>query len=74
MLKVTVAPTAEPITLQECKLHCRIDSLEEDDLVNSLISTARQLIETQAGIRLVTHELVTISLSLQKNFYNLVIL
>lgn len=54
MLKVTVAPTAEPITLQECKLHCRIDSLEEDDLVNSLISAARQLIETQAGIRLVT--------------------
>lgn len=54
MLKVIVAPTSEPVTLQEMKLHCRIDGLEDDDLVNSLISAARQLVETQAGIRLVT--------------------
>jgi uncharacterized phiE125 gp8 family phage protein len=54
MTKVTSAPALEPVTLQEVKLHCRIDSLEDDDLVNSLISAARQLIETQAGIRLVT--------------------
>lgn len=57
MIKVVTAPTAEPVTLQDVKLHCRVDNLEEDDLLNGLISAARQFVESQAGIRLVTQTL-----------------
>ena len=44
-LKVTVEPTEEPVTLAEAKLHARIDSSDEDDLVTMLIIAARQMAE-----------------------------
>lgn len=43
-LRVTVAPTVEPVTLEEAKLHLRVDddNTTEDDLIESLITVARE--------------------------------
>ena len=49
MIKVETAPSVEPVTLDEAKLHCRVDHDDEDNLINSLISTARQYAETFTG-------------------------
>mgnify|MGYP001465362718 CR=1 FL=1 len=38
-------PVVEPVTLAEAKLHCRIDVDDDDALVASLISTAREHLE-----------------------------
>jgi len=38
-------PVVEPVTLAEAKLHCRIDVDDDDVLVGSLISTAREHLE-----------------------------
>jgi uncharacterized phiE125 gp8 family phage protein len=38
-------PVVEPVTLAEAKLHCRIDVDDDDTLVASLISTAREHLE-----------------------------
>lgn len=53
-LKQTIAPTVEPVTLQEAKDFARIDIGEDDDLVASLIVTARDLAETYCKRALVT--------------------
>lgn len=39
------APVLEPVTLAEAKVHCRIDVDDDDALVASLISTAREHLE-----------------------------
>lgn len=57
MLKVTTGPAEEPVTLQEIKLHSRIDTLEDDDLLKGLISAARQQVEQLSNLRLVTQTL-----------------
>lgn len=44
-IKVTVAPTIEPLTTAEVKLHLRVDHSEEDALIDRLIETARQQCE-----------------------------
>lgn len=41
----TVDPLAEPLTLAEVKLHCRIDNDEEDTLLSDFIATAREYVE-----------------------------
>lgn len=38
-------PTAEPVTLTEAKLHCKIEQSDEDALIESLISAAREWCE-----------------------------
>jgi len=46
-LKQTIAPVAEPVSLDEVKLHLRLDAgTIEDTLLSSLISTARQYCES----------------------------
>lgn len=42
---VTVAPTVEPVTLAEAKLHLRVDGNAEDDYITSLIIAAREWAE-----------------------------
>lgn len=48
-IKLITAPTAEPITLDEAKLHCRVDHADEDALISSLIATAREAVEHITG-------------------------
>ncbi len=43
-------PVGEPLTLAETKAHLRIDSSAEDDLLASLIRTAREHLERETGL------------------------
>jgi len=52
--KQTVAPTAEPVTLTEAKTHLRVDVTDDDVLITSLITSARQYVEQIARRALVT--------------------
>lgn len=58
-LTVKTAPTVEPITVADLKLHCRIDNDDEDDLLESLIKTARTYVEqrTKRTLLQTTYEL-----------------
>jgi len=53
-LTLSAGPAIEPITLGEAKLHLRIDHGEEDDLINTLITAARQYAETYTGRQFIT--------------------
>lgn len=53
-LILTSAPAAEPISLAEAKLHCRVDGSDDDTLLTALIVAARELAEQQTGRALVT--------------------
>lgn len=48
------APTEEPVTLEEAKLHLRVDLPEDDELIEGLIAAARQWVEHYARRALVT--------------------
>ena len=53
-LTLTTAPDAEPLTLVEAKLHCKVDANDDDALITALIVAARRLAEQQTGCALVT--------------------
>ena len=63
MIRVTSGPAVEPVTLDEIKLHCRIDHNDEDDYLTSLIAAARQFCETFTGQSFITQ---TLEYDLQK--------
>lgn len=44
-LKQTIAPTSEPITLEEAKAFLRVLDSDSDELINSLIVAAREHVE-----------------------------
>lgn len=48
-LKVVTAPSTEPVTLTQAKLHCRVTGSDEDDLITQLIVAARQNAEQITG-------------------------
>jgi uncharacterized phiE125 gp8 family phage protein len=51
----TIAPENEPITLEEAKAHCNIESdfVEDDDLIEGYIAAARESCEAKTGRQLV---------------------
>ncbi len=50
----TSAPSIEPITLEEAKAHLRIDTPDDDTLIQSLIMTSRLHVEVALGLTLLT--------------------
>lgn len=56
-LTVYAAPSAEPISLDEALVHCRIDGNEETGLLLASIVAARRQAETVTGCALVTQTL-----------------
>jgi uncharacterized phiE125 gp8 family phage protein len=50
----TVAPASEPITTAEAKAFLRVDSSDEDTLIDTLIATARQIVEDFTGRAIIT--------------------
>jgi uncharacterized phiE125 gp8 family phage protein len=58
--KVTTQPTVEPITLAEAKLHLRVDDTDSDDLITSLISSARQKVEAFTRRSLITQTITAV--------------
>src|SRR5690349_19268567 len=49
----TSAPTAEPLSLAQAKLHLRVDITDDDVLIGACITAARQLIEDWCGLCIV---------------------
>lgn len=43
--KITTKPTVEPVSLANMKLHLRVDSIADNDLITALIAGARQWCE-----------------------------
>lgn len=56
-VRVITPPSVEPITLEEAKVHLRVDGTEEDALIQFLITAARQLAEQWLRRALITQEL-----------------
>lgn len=50
---LVTAPASEPISRTEAKLHCRVDHSAEDDLLDWLITAARQHVENYTGRALI---------------------
>lgn len=50
----------EPITLTEAKNFCKIDISTDDDLINILITAARQMCEAYTGVGFVEHNAVAV--------------
>ena len=53
-LFLTAAPAVEPVTVDEAKMHLRIDQDEEDTLLASLIAASRLQIEAVLDVALIT--------------------
>lgn len=45
----STAPSVEPVTLEEAKLFCRVDTSDDDSLITALITAARQASENYTG-------------------------
>ncbi len=53
-LQLVTAPTQEPVSLAEARLHLRVDFNDDDALIMALIRSARLAAETITGRQLVT--------------------
>jgi uncharacterized phiE125 gp8 family phage protein len=53
-LKLITAPENEPVTLAQAKAHLRVASTDDDDLIEALITTARETVENETGRALIT--------------------
>jgi len=53
-LTLVTGPAQEPLTLEQAKLHARIDTDDDDKLIVELIKAARRWVETQTHRALIT--------------------
>lgn len=53
-LHLITAPAAEPLDLNEVKLHCRVTGTDDDTLLGTYIAAARAQAESITGRRLIT--------------------
>jgi uncharacterized phiE125 gp8 family phage protein len=53
-LKLVTGPTVEPVSLEEAKLHLRVDVTDDDNRIRELIRTARADVETMCLHALIT--------------------
>ncbi len=51
---ILVAPAAEPVSLSDAKTHFRVDEVDEDILIQSLLTAARLHVETISGRVMIT--------------------
>lgn len=58
--KVTTQPAAEPISLQEAKLHLKVDNTADDNLITALIIAARQYLERYCNSVFVTQTITEV--------------
>lgn len=56
-VKVITAPSGEPISLDQAKAHLRVDTADQDDLIEALITAARERVEDETGRALITQTL-----------------
>ena len=59
----------EPVTLTEAKNFCKIDISTDDDLVNILITAARQMCEAYTGVGFVEHDVVAVLNNMNGDIY-----
>ncbi len=52
--RVTTQPATEPLTLTEAKLHLKVDTTVDDDLITALITATRQSVERYCNSALIT--------------------
>lgn len=56
-LKVATGPTEEPVSVDDCKQYLRVDFNDEDNLISSWITTAREMVERDSARALLTQTL-----------------
>jgi uncharacterized phiE125 gp8 family phage protein len=59
----------EPITLTEAKNFCKIDISTDDDLINILITAARQMCEAYTGVGFVEHNVLAVLNNMNGDIY-----
>jgi uncharacterized phiE125 gp8 family phage protein len=65
------APTTEPLSSTEAKLHLRVDASDEDTLITALITAARQHVENIAGRALISQTWVALFEEWPKDHFEL---
>ena len=48
--KLVTAPSDEPVTLDQAKLHCRVDGTDEDTLIQGYIGAVRSFLDYDDGV------------------------
>lgn len=68
-LRVATPPAVEPVTLSEAKAHCRVDSSDDDAYIATLITAAREWVESYLDRALITQQLVMTLEELPEEIY-----